>query len=253
MPLRSSLRSLGPWTTRIAAASPIAMSSRPISSWTKRGAPRVLDFGVAELSNPWRTDDRQEEGLSGTPAFMAPEQVRGELTVAGPRSDVFCLGGTLYFLLTGSAPFAADTMLKAMERARRCDWDRTLLDRAGVPSQLRAICAKAMAQAPADRYASAAKLAEALERFRCSQHRPAHASSCCCPTRACLGGLDSRIMARIARYSAPKRPRQRLPNMWRAHRATSLSGTGFLWRSRSGGTIGRSTFWMRCHYARATN
>ena len=127
------------------------------------GRPRLIDFGLARLRHAW--DDGPTEPSGGTPAYMAPEQARGETAAVGPRSDLFGLGGVLYFLLTGQAPFTADNAAAAEERARRCDFDRTALRRAGVPRRLEAICLKAMAERPEDRYGRAEEFAEELERF----------------------------------------------------------------------------------------
>jgi eukaryotic-like serine/threonine-protein kinase len=125
--------------------------------------PRLIDFGMARLRHAW--DDGPEEPSGGTPAFMAPEQARGEVTAIGPRSDVFALGGVLFFLLTGQAPFAASDPAAAVDRAARCDFDRAALHQASVPRRLEKICLRAMAAQPADRYADAEELAEDLERY----------------------------------------------------------------------------------------
>lgn len=127
------------------------------------GRTRLIDFGMARLRHAW--DDGPEEPSGGTPAFMAPEQARGETATMGPRSDLFALGGVLYFLLTGQAPFAASDLVTSLERAASCDFDRAALRRAGVPRRLEAICLKAMAVRPEDRYARAEDLAEDLERY----------------------------------------------------------------------------------------
>jgi len=125
--------------------------------------PRLIDFGMARLRHAW--DDGPEEPSGGTPAFMAPEQARGETATIGPRSDMFALGGVLFFLLTGQAPFAASDPATAVARATRCDFDRSALRKAGVPRRLEAICLRAMAAQPADRYADAEEMAAALEQY----------------------------------------------------------------------------------------
>ena len=71
----------------------------------------------------------------------------------------------LYFLLTGKAPFAAETEEEPWERARHCDFDRSALKKAGVPRRLERICLQAMACEPERRHRSAAKLEQALRRF----------------------------------------------------------------------------------------
>jgi serine/threonine protein kinase len=125
------------------------------------GNPRVIDFGLARLVHAWADPLLQPEG--GTISYMAPEQARGESDRVGPRSDLFALGGVLYFLLSGQAPFPGATCEERLERARRCDFDQESL--ASGPRKLRAICLWAMAADPMDRPASAAELASALERF----------------------------------------------------------------------------------------
>ena len=125
------------------------------------GRPRLIDFGLARLRHAW--DDSGDRAGGGTPAFMAPEQARNNETAVGPRSDVFALGGVLYFLLTGKLPFQGDTMSDTLARAGRCEFDRAALDKPGVPRGLRDICLKAMAAAPADRFPRADDFAHALE------------------------------------------------------------------------------------------
>jgi predicted Ser/Thr protein kinase len=125
------------------------------------GKPRLIDFGLARWRDAFSTDVEGPSG--GTLAYMAPEQALGE--AAGPWSDLFALGGVLYFLLTGRAPFAAKDPADALARARRCDFDAAALRAAGVPRRLRRILLKAMAAEPAGRHASAEHLAVELERF----------------------------------------------------------------------------------------
>jgi serine/threonine protein kinase len=131
------------------------------------GEPRLIDFGMARLRTAWSDDRKEPDG--GTFAFMAPEQARIESPddrqKVGPRSDVFALGGVLYFLLTGSAPFPGRTWNEAWDRARRCDYDAGALNDRKIPASMRRICLKAMAADPADRYPSADALKKALDRF----------------------------------------------------------------------------------------
>jgi hypothetical protein len=130
------------------------------------GEPRLIDFGMARMRHAW-SDDPGRPG--GTFAFMAPEQARVESPTeqekVGPRSDVFALGAVLYYLLTGKPPFAGSTMGECWDRARRCDFDRRALDAPAIPSHLRRICLKAMAEDPADRYNSMEAFRRALTGF----------------------------------------------------------------------------------------
>jgi serine/threonine-protein kinase len=100
----------------------------------------------------------------GTPAYMSPEQSEGNLERLGPRSDVYSLGATLYCLLTGRPPLEGDVaeVLRAVQRGefrppRALD---PMIDRA-----LEAICVKAVALNPDDRYGSCRALAEDVERW----------------------------------------------------------------------------------------
>jgi serine/threonine-protein kinase len=100
----------------------------------------------------------------GTPAYMSPEQAAGALDRLGARSDVYSLGATLYYALTGKTPFtgAAVDVMRAVQAgrfARPRELDPSV-DRA-----LEAICVKAMALEPEDRYATPRALADDVERW----------------------------------------------------------------------------------------
>lgn len=101
----------------------------------------------------------------GTPSYMSPEQARGDLERLGPASDVYSLGATLYELICGVCPFHG---LKAVEIIARVKEGgpkppREILP--SIPPELEAICLKAMAFAPADRYLSARELALDVEHW----------------------------------------------------------------------------------------
>ena len=103
----------------------------------------------------------------GTPAFMSPEQAAGELDRLGPRSDIYSLGATLYCLLTGRAPLDdgdGDTE-RAAAPARAGEIAAPRQVKREVPPALEAICRKAMARRPEDRYDSAKALADDVEHW----------------------------------------------------------------------------------------
>jgi serine/threonine protein kinase len=129
----------------------------------KVGEPRVIDFGMARLRHAWSGGVPSTWG--GTFAYMAPEQARLEFERIGPRSDIFGLGGVLYFLLTGLAPFSGQDQNEVWDRARKCEFEAGALRAAKVPRRLEQICLKAMAADPADRYPSAEALQKALNRY----------------------------------------------------------------------------------------
>jgi tetratricopeptide (TPR) repeat protein/tRNA A-37 threonylcarbamoyl transferase component Bud32 len=103
----------------------------------------------------------------GTPAFMSPEQASGELDRLGPRSDIYSLGATLYCLLTGRAPLDdndGDTE-ERLRRARAGEIAPPRQVKREVPPALEAVCKKAMARLPEDRYESARALADDVEHW----------------------------------------------------------------------------------------
>jgi eukaryotic-like serine/threonine-protein kinase len=125
------------------------------------GEALVMDWGVARLQ------DSAERGgtVVGTPAYMAPEQARGDPTAIDNRADVYALGAILYYLLAGRPPHdpPADgsgleaLASKAPRPLREVDPE--------VPRPLEAICARAMARDPLERYATAREVSEDIDRF----------------------------------------------------------------------------------------
>ena len=126
------------------------------------GRPRLIDFGLARLKHAWR--DGSDDAIGGTIAYMSPEQAEGRADRIGARTDVFGLGGLLYYLLTGRALYVGDTPESALRSAR----GRSRLGpRANprVPHSLERICHKALEADPERRYSSAVELGRALKRF----------------------------------------------------------------------------------------
>ena len=98
----------------------------------------------------------------GTPAYMSPEQATGTNQEVGPCSDIYSLGATLYRLLTGLFPFQGET---ALEQVSQGDFKPPRDVARGVPPALEAICLKAMALTPEERYLSAGAMAEDVQRY----------------------------------------------------------------------------------------
>jgi tetratricopeptide (TPR) repeat protein len=101
----------------------------------------------------------------GTPAFMSPEQARGEVASLGPATDVYSLGATLYAVLTGRAPVHGRDTAEILEKVRQGDWPPPHQVDKSVPRALDAVCRKAMAREPVGRYRSALELAAEVERW----------------------------------------------------------------------------------------
>jgi tetratricopeptide (TPR) repeat protein len=106
--------------------------------------------------------DAMPRGLRGTPAYAAPEQWTGDPDVLSPRTDVYGLGATLFEILAGKAPFNRE-MPTIREDVEIGNLHREM--KPWAPPALRAICRKAMAVKPGDRYATAAALADDIDRF----------------------------------------------------------------------------------------
>ncbi len=134
--------------------------------------PRVVDFGLAYdafADTLTRTGE-----LVGTPAFMAPEQVARSRSGSeegavgrrvGPATDVYGLGAVLYACLVGSPPFQASEPVTLLWQLANEDPTPPRATRPGVAPGLEAICLRALEKDPARRYASAAAMADDLERF----------------------------------------------------------------------------------------
>jgi serine/threonine protein kinase len=131
---------------------------------TKRGDPVVMDFGLARRGGG--TDPRltAHGAIMGTPAYMAPEQARGDPDAMGPACDIYSLGVILYQLLAGRLPFVGDTMAILTQLA--VDEPKPpSAHRPGVDPALEAICVKAMAKAVGDRYRSMTALVGVLTEY----------------------------------------------------------------------------------------
>jgi len=150
----------------------------------KYGETLVVDWGLAKALDrpePESAAERSELPLKpasgsaleptlagtqvGTPAYMSPEQAAGRLDQLGPRSDVYCLGATLYHLLTGHAPCEGEEVGELYQKILAGDIPRPRTLNPRIAPPLEAVCVKAMASNPEDRYASVVALQADLERW----------------------------------------------------------------------------------------
>lgn len=174
----------------------------------KFGETLVVDWGLAKAQGrPEEHQDSKDRSLQpeaardslptrfgtivGTPGYLSVEQANGEVQQVGPASDVYGLGATLYHLLVGHAPFQGDEPAQRLAANQRGEFidARTLNPK--VPRGLSAICRRAMALKPEDRYGTPSLLADDLERFLADE-----------PVVACPDGWSDRIRRWVRRRPA---------------------------------------------------
>src|SRR5216117_2743121 len=135
------------------------------------GEAMVADFGIA-LAVSGTAGRLTERGVwVGTPEYMSPEQALGEQSLDA-RSDVYSLGCVLYELLAGEPPYTGPTAQAVIAKRLAGPTPRVRLLRATVPGGVEQVLLKALATAPADRFASAAAFAEALTQPRAVRPTP---------------------------------------------------------------------------------
>jgi len=127
---------------------------------------KVLDFGLAKVTREGLVEGSltHEGQMLGTPDFIAPEQIR-DAQSAGIQADIYSLGCTLYYLLTGSPPFEGPSLYDILQAHHSMDAKPLNLIRPAVPFELAAVVAKMMAKEPERRFQTPAEVAEALKPF----------------------------------------------------------------------------------------
>jgi serine/threonine protein kinase len=158
---------------------------------------KLLDMGVARL---YQLSDNQDEifttltqdgAMIGTPDYIAPEQLE-DAHAADIRADLYSLGCTFHFLLTGQVPFPGGTLIQKLDKQR---WGTPVSAdqlRPEVPPAVATVVRKLMAKKPADRYQTAAELVEALDELARTGHvASAPRSPVVHPTRRLTGHTES--------------------------------------------------------------
>lgn len=167
---RPSVEETARWMAAVAEALHAAHKQRLVHRDIKPGNilldpadhPYVTDFGLAVDEQHQR--DRVGE-VSGTPAYMSPEQVRGQAHHLDGRTDIWSVGVVLYECLSGRRPFAADDYAAVFDEIlhRPARPPRQIEER--IPADLERICLKCLAKDPQERYTTAADLSRDLRRW----------------------------------------------------------------------------------------
>lgn len=129
----------------------------------RRGEPMVMDFGLSYRLEDGETRLTQDGTVIGTPSYMAPEQI-DQRSPIGPATDIYALGVVLFELLTRRCPFEGN-MVSVIGQVLHAPPPKLITLRPGLSPSLIAICERAMAKDPSQRYASMQEFAEVLAAF----------------------------------------------------------------------------------------
>jgi len=122
--------------------------------------PKVSDFGLAKRGAG--AELTQSQAVLGTPAYMSPEQAKGDTKFVGPQADVWALGVILYECLTGERPFADPDQRRVLFLVATEEPQRPRKIDPSIPRDLETVCLKCLEKDPGDRYPTAAALADDL-------------------------------------------------------------------------------------------
>jgi formylglycine-generating enzyme required for sulfatase activity/serine/threonine protein kinase len=144
----------------------------------KKAIVKVLDFGLAKVTIEGQVDAglTREGQMLGTPDYIAPEQIRNAQS-ADIRADIYSLGCTFYYLLTGGPPFRGDHLWDVYQAHFSMDAQPLNLARPEVPVELAAVVAKMMAKEPGRRFQTPGEVARALTPFFKKSSESARSSS----------------------------------------------------------------------------
>ncbi len=200
------------------------------------GDPAVMDFGLARQVNKEGERLTKSGVVMGTPAYMSPEQVEGDVAAMGPGCDVYSLGVILYELLTGRLPFTG-SMAAVLGQIVSQPPERPSAFRPDLNPQLESIVMKAMAKKIGDRYRSMDEFAAALTGYLHTNPPPAG------PANRVAGYFPPEATAPPTARTGPRRRRSRWPWLVGLGAVALVAlGIGIALNGGSGGDQTRPTF-----------
>src|SRR5262249_9419711 len=167
-------------------------SSGPTSSAKMKNRIKILDFGLARVTTEAESGEQVSSSLTqagqflGTPDYMSPEQADDPRKV-DIRSDLFSLGGTFYFLLTGKPPYPGTSLMQKLGRLFTELPPSVAARRPEVPAELDALIRKLMAREPAETLPAASQLNRSAGRFLAKEQAAPGSPAPACPATACPG------------------------------------------------------------------
>jgi hypothetical protein len=162
------------------------------------GAARLVDFGLSVFLGATAHGE-----VSGTVAYMAPEQAAGEADRIDPRTDVYGLGAVLYAMLTGRAPHAGTSLGEVLAAARSGRVRPVEELRPGLPAAVGAVCRRCLEADPGKRFPSAGEAAQALRRCLEPRGRAWRWWTAAVALALTVGGLAAWVDARFGRKDRP--------------------------------------------------
>lgn len=165
----------------------------------RKGEPVIMDFGLARRATATDAQLSHSGQIMGTPAYMSPEQARGDIKGVGPLSDLYSLGLVMYEMLCGRRPFEG-TITEVIGQILHVEPPPPSQFRKEIDPHLESICLKAIAKRPDDRFASMKDFATALSQYATTMAnaKPGAASS----AKDALGSGDPLHTEQLAKLVA---------------------------------------------------